>query len=1355
MTHIKKHIHIIFSLFVIFFLLLFSLHPRGTKAALPSGLITGYEFEEGSGSTTADESANSLTGTLTNGPTWTNGKYGKGIQFDGTNDYIDLGNSSLFNITSAVTISAWMNISNQTTSRVILNKGGANGSYELRGNQSSNATYRFILNGGTNLNGSGSISANTWHHLAATYDGATMKVYVDGVLNNSVAYTSSINITTSSALIGSIGSGLYFQGILDNVRIYNKALSASEVTTDMNTSDAVLPSTPSGLSATAASSTQISLSWTASTDNVAVTGYKIYRGGSFITSVSSTPYLDTGLSPSTNYSYTVSAIDGAGNESSQSSSANTTTLSSDTQAPTVPTNLAATPISSSQINLSWTASTDNVAVSAYRIKRCVGSGCSPSIEIATTSAVSYSDTGLSVSTAYTYSVSAYDAVGNESAATAGVTGTTQSGPDTTPPTLSSGSPSGGLTDGTTQATLSLNSSENATCRYATSSGVSYASMANTFTTTGGTSHSKTLSGLTDGSSYNYYVRCQDTTGNSNTSDFQISFSVLAPGQVQDSIAPVISGVSASTVGINTATIVWTTNEAADSQVEYGTSTYDFLSGFDTSFATNHSIVLFGLRSDSTYNYRAKSKDSAGNLSNSGNFTFTTSKSTGDIDPPIISDISVDTTYSSAIISWTTDEPGTTKVEYGSSTLLGAGSSIIYSASTTRGVILTGKHSVTLKNLQSKTKYNFRALSDDVVDNQGISGNFTFTTDKIPASLVPDPIITKVAVTAVRSSSAKIEWKTNIPATSQIIFGNTAEDLTDGTLEATTLTTTHSVTVTDLAPKTKYFFRAVSRNIAETATSSDVGSFQTPSLEIQQLVDVAHPNALPIGSPGTETAKITAGETVTAVPILPTKGDAEVPEVIFFNFDQNPTRNTSPTIRGRATDRKGVIATVAYSTDLGASWHPASIVTNIGTPDARFSALISNLKDGNYPILWRAKDNSGNIGLSESRTLVVDQLPPGTGANALFLGTQSIVPSGLGVISTIAGIASKIVTTAVGGVIDIKVIAEKTIEPGGEKTSSTFDLSYFKTADLWYGDINIKKPGNYNLKIKATDGTGQSSVRTINPFSVATPGIIIDDRTHNPVQGAEVFVYQYSTEQNNFTLWPGEIYTQDNPQVTKTDGTYRFILPPGKYYLEIKRAGYQTLYTNITEFKSHSIFALSIPIKEKPYIKIGGRKLYIPTFPDFSGASRTTQITEPSITALAEVRSLLNTPAPIFSLPSVKGEPIDLRYLRGKRTVLTVWSTWSPLAQAQVPLIDEAQRDLGEDANFILIALQESEGSIDTYLRRGGYDLRAIVDSEGKFADKYPILTLPQHFFIDRKGIIRDIFVGFLDKEALLEKMRQL
>ena len=200
--------------------------------------------------------------------------------------------------------------------------------------------------------------------------------------------------------------------------------------------DTTPPTAPSNLTATAASASQINLAWTASTDNVGVTGYLVERcsgaGCSNFAQIgtpTSTSFSDTGLTASTSYSYRVRATDAAGNLSAYSNTATaTTTPGQDTTPPTAPSNLTATAASASQINLSWTASTDNVGVTGYLVERCSGAGCSNFAQIGTPPSTSFSDTGLTASTSYSYRVRATDAAGNLSAysntATATTTGTT-------------------------------------------------------------------------------------------------------------------------------------------------------------------------------------------------------------------------------------------------------------------------------------------------------------------------------------------------------------------------------------------------------------------------------------------------------------------------------------------------------------------------------------------------------------------------------------------------------------------------------------------------------------------------------------------------------------------------------------------------------------------------------------------------------------------------------------------------------------------------------------------------------------------------------------------------------------------
>ena len=184
--------------------------------------------------------------------------------------------------------------------------------------------------------------------------------------------------------------------------------------------DTTAPTAPTSLSATAASPSQINLLWIASTDNVGVTGYRVYRGTTLVGSPLGTSFSDTGLTPSTTYSYTVKAIDAAGNLSPASAAKAATTLAQttpDTTPPSVPASLVATATSSSSISLAWAASTDNVAVTGYRVFR-------GATQVGTPTTTSFVDTGLSPSTSYSYTVRAADAAGNVSAASTAASATT-------------------------------------------------------------------------------------------------------------------------------------------------------------------------------------------------------------------------------------------------------------------------------------------------------------------------------------------------------------------------------------------------------------------------------------------------------------------------------------------------------------------------------------------------------------------------------------------------------------------------------------------------------------------------------------------------------------------------------------------------------------------------------------------------------------------------------------------------------------------------------------------------------------------------------------------------------------------
>jgi chitodextrinase len=237
---------------------------------------------------------------------------------------------------------------------------------------------------------------------------AGYRIYRDGSQVGTIA-------TTSFSDSGLAAGTTY----LYRVAAYDVAgnVSAQSSQASAKTLDTTAPSIPTGLNGSAASATLINLTWTASTDNVAVTGYRVYRGGVQIGTSATTTYADSTVVGSTTYSYTVAAYDAIPNVSAQSAAKNVSTP--DVTAPSTPTGLVATAASPTKINLSWNASTDTggSGLAGYKVFRA-GS------QIGTTAVPSYSDTGRTPSTNYSYTVAAYDNATNTSAQSTSANATT-------------------------------------------------------------------------------------------------------------------------------------------------------------------------------------------------------------------------------------------------------------------------------------------------------------------------------------------------------------------------------------------------------------------------------------------------------------------------------------------------------------------------------------------------------------------------------------------------------------------------------------------------------------------------------------------------------------------------------------------------------------------------------------------------------------------------------------------------------------------------------------------------------------------------------------------------------------------
>ena len=205
--------------------------------------MAAFSFSEGSGTTTTDNSGSGHVGTLTNGPVWTAGKYGNGLLFDGINDYVSVANSSAINLgTSDFTIAGWVKRQATGTEHNILSKTATNawvsGGKEFFISRTDNTLAFNGFGTGSEVHSTGTITNDgLWHYVTVTFTDSsnTVRFYIDGVASGTGTLNLPADVPSHIIKIGSNPGGAFMNGALDELRIFNRALSQSEIQSIMAT----------------------------------------------------------------------------------------------------------------------------------------------------------------------------------------------------------------------------------------------------------------------------------------------------------------------------------------------------------------------------------------------------------------------------------------------------------------------------------------------------------------------------------------------------------------------------------------------------------------------------------------------------------------------------------------------------------------------------------------------------------------------------------------------------------------------------------------------------------------------------------------------------------------------------------------------------------------------------------------------------------------------------------------------------------------------------------------------------------------------------------------------------------------
>lgn len=584
-----------------------------------------------------------------------------------------------------------------------------------------------------------------------------------------------------------------------------------------------------------------------------------------ITSIATNYYLDQNLSSNTTYYYKISTVDANGSTSPFSAIVSDNADGqggTDTTPPTI-SSVATSNVTTQGFTVTW--NTDEISSSSIAYALSVDGVISGSFTTTTISTMADSSsgyigahsmtiTGLTPNSTYYYYVVAGDPTGNR-AFSSGSTQAVLDGPAITNVTVDS------VDNSQAVITWITNNSSDSTVYYSTNSTMSGAS--NTTSDTLTTAHSITLTGLTQATTYYFYVTSGVATNNNGRNYYSFTTS-------NDSTGPVIASQASSNIGDDTALITWSTSEGGTSQVRYGTSsgslgTYTTLV---TNYNSNHSVLLSSLSATTTYYYTVSSVDASKNPTTSTELSFRTTETLVEtpvdtVAPTITLGTPSPIADTTVVINWTTNEIANSRVSYGTT----SGS---LTSQTTLNSSLNASHAELVSGLTAATPYYYTVSSVDSSNNSSTSSESSFTTSQTlseedavvareaaaqavgqaagqaagiitgaassgggggfpyaPPSDTTPPNISNVRALDVKSDSATIAWESSEAGDTAVEFGKT-QTYDSASVNFDTLSTAHSIVLFNLKPSTEYNYRVYTADKSGNRTKSQNQTFSTVS-----------------------------------------------------------------------------------------------------------------------------------------------------------------------------------------------------------------------------------------------------------------------------------------------------------------------------------------------------------------------------------------------------------------------------------------------------------------------------------------------------------------------------------------------
>lgn len=599
----------------------------------------------------------------------------------------------------------------------------------------------------------------------------------------------------------------------------------------------------------------------------------------------------------------------------------------------------------------------------------------------------------------------------------------------------------------------------------------------------------------------------------------------------DTVPPQIFNVQVINITSSTASIIWNTDESSDSAVDYGlTISYGSGTVANGNFVTSHQVDLSLLSPNTTYHFQVKSRDTASNLATLGDFQFTT---TGDVTAPIITNVQViNITDTSARVTWQTNEPATSRVDYGASTAYGLSLS-------DPGLVFS--HSIDITGLSPLTTYNFFVTSQDASGNAATSSNGTFMTtgDTTPPANPMNFVAT--------GGNAVVHLSWTLPPDPDLAgvrIVRRTDTFPTGPLDGALIYTGLGTATDDLAVTngTTYYYAIFAFDGNGNYSSGAIDS-ATPQANI-----VPEDNAAVCGNGIDDDGDGSVDCADSGCAVLP-MCTAPVPE------------NTSARCsNGIDDDQDGNIDCQDSECTAFPICTPTPPVPE--NTNARCSNGLDDDQDGatdcvdsgcaGLPVCSPLPPNQTQPPIPnqpqptpEGQTITIHPLFYGAG------GTVQLIPDASGEFGAPAGSAVLIVVP----IADLGALPDKAY---ATINGSSYNLVLSSDGTSYEGTFVVPSPGLYPVSVAMTFQGGGAAVSNFTLRSQAG-GQVVEETvlgpSDTPVPGANVTLF---VEQNGvWVVWNGAPFGQANPQVIGPDGGFLFVVPNGRYYVQVEKDGYLT------------------------------------------------------------------------------------------------------------------------------------------------------------------------------------------------------